>query len=195
MASIQARHSRSCALGRSWTTFAAARPGQGCTCKSGPAYYVAVSTEDGLVREPVGHNRKEAERRLRAVEVRIDQDTVEPVDNIAFTDWCDVWLGGLRRKETTRRTYRSSLEYAKRAIGQKPLRKVTTSDLRRFLDHIERVHRLRKPSQEISSTTLAKHLRQSRRLPSGRQVRAEDQRESRTPVSPERQAEGETEAT
>jgi integrase len=118
-----------------------------------------VSTEDGLVREPVGHNRKEAERRLRAVEVRIDQDTFEPVDNVPFSDWCDVWLGGLRRKETTRRTYRSSLEYAKQAIGQKPLRKVTTSDVRGFLDHIERVHRLRNPSQEMSSTTLAKHLR------------------------------------
>src|SRR5262245_38452247 len=159
MASLQARHSRTCALGRPWTTFAAAAPGRGCTCRSGPAYYVAVSTERGLVREPVGHNRKEAERRLRAIEVRIDQATFEPVDNTTFPDWCDSWLGGLRRKETTRRTYRSSLEYAKQAIGQKPLRKVTTSDVRAFLDHIERVHKSKKPSREISSTTLAKHLR------------------------------------
>jgi integrase len=159
MASLQARHSKRCALGRPWTTFAAAAPGRGCTCKAGPAYYVVSSTDGGLVREPVGHNRKEAERRLRAVEVRIDQDVYEPVDNVTFSDWCDSWLSGLRRKETTRRTYRSSLEYAKQAIGKKPLRKVTTSDVRAFLEHIERTHQSREPPREISSTTLAKHLR------------------------------------
>jgi integrase len=159
MASVQARHSRRCALGRPWTTFAAAAPGRGCTCKSGPAYYVVVSTDGGLVREPVGHNRKEAERRLRAVAVRIDEDAYQPPDNVPFSDWCDAWLNGLRRKETTRRTYRSSLEYAKQAIGQKPLRKVTTSDVRAFLDHIEQVNKSKTPPRKISSTTLAKHLR------------------------------------
>ena len=159
MASLQARHSKRCALGRPWTTFTAAAPGRGCTCKPGPAYYVVSSIDGGLVREPVGHNRKEAERRLRAVEVRIDENVYEPVDNVTFSEWCDAWLSGLRRKETTRRTYRSSLEYAKQAIGKKPLRKVTTSDVRAFLDHIERTHQSREPPQEISSTTLAKHLR------------------------------------
>jgi integrase len=160
MASLQARHSKRCALGRPWTTFAAAAPGKGCTCTRGPAYYVVVSLDGGgLAREPVGHNRKEAERRLRAIEVRVDQDVYEPADNVTFAEWCDAWLRGLRRKETTRRSYRPSLEYAKQAIGQKPLRKVTTSDVRAFLEHIERVHKSRKPSRQISSTTLAKHLR------------------------------------
>jgi integrase len=122
--------------------------------------YHVVSRVDGrLVREAVGHNRKEAERHLRAIEVRIDQDVYEPADNVTFSDWCDLWLEGLRRKETTRRTYRSSLEYAKQAIGKKPLRKVTTSDVRAFLEHIERTNRSRKPPREVSSTTLAKHLR------------------------------------
>ena len=97
MASLQARHSKRCALGRPWTTFAAAAPGRGCTCKRGPAYYVVVSLEGGgLGREPVGHNRKEAERRLRATEVRVDQSVYEPVDNITFSAWCDTWLNGLR---------------------------------------------------------------------------------------------------
>jgi site-specific recombinase XerD len=113
----------------------------------------------GLAREPVGHNRKEAERRLRAIEVRLDQNVFEPVDNIAFVDWCDTWLNSLRRKETTRRTYRSSLEYAKQAAGRKPLRKVTTEDVRAFLDYIEKVNKSKTPPREVSSTTLAKHLR------------------------------------
>jgi integrase len=39
------------------------------------------------------------------------------------------------------------------------LRKVTTSDVRAFLDHIERVNRSRQRPREVSPTTLAKHLR------------------------------------
>jgi hypothetical protein len=99
MASLQARHSKRCALGRPWTTFAVAAPEKGCTCTRGPAYYVVVSLDGGgLAREPVGHNRKEAERRLRAIEVRVDQDVYEPADNVTFAEWCDAWISGLRRK-------------------------------------------------------------------------------------------------
>ena len=161
MASLQARHSRNCALGRPWTTFADAAPGRGCTCRRGPAYYVVVSLDGGgVAREQVGHNRKEAERRLRATEVRIDQEVFEPTDNVTFAEWCDSWLSGLRRTETTLRTYRPTLEYAKEVIGRKPLRKVTTSDVRAILEHIERTNKSRTPPREISPTTLAKHLRQ-----------------------------------
>ena len=160
MASLQARHTRGCALGRPWTTFEAAAPGGRCTCKPGPMYHVVSRSSGRLVREPVGHNRKAAERRLRAIEVQIDEGAYAAVENVAFSDWCDRWLEGLRREETTRRTYRSSLEYAKQAIGRKPLRKLTPSDVRMFLEHVERVNRARKPPREVSPTTLAKHLRQ-----------------------------------
>lgn len=120
-----------------------------------------VARIDGrLVREPVGHNRKEAQRRLRAIEVQIDQDAYAPPENVSFSEWCDAWLAGLRREETTRLAYRSSLEYAKQVIGKKPLRRVTTSDVRAFLDHVERTNRSRTPARAVSATTLAKHLRQ-----------------------------------
>jgi integrase len=122
-------------------------------------YHVASRIGARLVREPVGHSRKEAERRLRAIQVQIDQDAYAPPENVRFADWADRWLADLRREETTRRTYRSSLEYAKQVIGRKPLRKVTTSDVRAFLDHVERVNRSRKPPRDVSPTTLAKHLR------------------------------------
>jgi integrase len=122
-------------------------------------YHVVSRTGMHLVRESVGHNRKEAERRLRAIQVEIDQDRYAPPQNIPFSEWADAWLAGLRREETTRYTYRSSLEYAKQVIGRKPLRKVTTSDVRAFLDHIERVNRSRERPREVSPTTLAKHLR------------------------------------
>jgi integrase len=39
------------------------------------------------------------------------------------------------------------------------LRKVTTSDVRAVLDHIERVNRSKPRPRDISQTTLAKHLR------------------------------------
>jgi integrase len=112
-----------------------------------------------LIREPVGRNRKEAARRLRAVEVEIDQATYVPPQNVQFSEWADRWLEGLRREETTRRTYRSSLEYAKQVFGTKSLRRLTPSDVRSFLEHIERVNKKRRPPRKVSPTTLAKHLR------------------------------------
>ena len=123
-------------------------------------YHVVSRTGTRLIRDPVGHNRREAERRLRAIQVEIDRDAYAPPENVNFSEWADRWLAGLRREETTRRTYRSSLAYAKQVIGTKPLGKVTTSDVRAFLDHVERVNRARKRPREISQTTLAKHLRQ-----------------------------------
>jgi integrase len=112
------------------------------------------------VREPVGHNRKEAERRLRAVEVQLDQGVYAAPDNVPFSDWCDRWLAGLRREETTRQAYRSTMEYAKQAIGGKPVRKLTAVDVRAFLEHVERVNAARRPPRAVTPTTLAKHLRQ-----------------------------------
>lgn len=120
-------------------------------------YHVVISAGGRLVREPVGHNRKLAERRLRAVEVEVDEDAYVPPENVGFSEWCDRWLSGLRREHTTRLTYGTSLTYAKRAIGNKPLRKVTTSDVHAFLDLIESANRRR--SLKVSPTTLAKHLR------------------------------------
>src|SRR5436189_55028 len=48
MASLQARHSRSCALGRPWTTFAEATKSQGCTCA--PLYHTRLRLLD-VIRE------------------------------------------------------------------------------------------------------------------------------------------------
>ena len=122
-------------------------------------YHVVTHVGRRLVREAVGHNRKEAERHLRFVQVEIDQATYAPPENVPFSEWADRWLEGLRREETTRRTYRASLEYAKQVIGRKPVRKITPSDVRAYLEHVERVNRSRRPPREVTPTTLAKHLR------------------------------------
>ena len=95
------------------------------------------------------------------------------------------WLAASVVEETTRRTYRSSLEYAKQVIGSKPLRKVTTSDVRAFLDHIERVNRAQTPARGLPDDP-GQAPASSRRLPPGGEDRGADRREPRPSPCSER---------
>lgn len=148
MASLQARHSRKCQLGRPWTSFADAV--EGCTCAKGPLYHVVTRQDGRLHREPVGHNRRDAERALRAVQVEIDRGTYLAVENVRFSDWADEWFASLRRpKENTLRGYVSTISYAKRAFGDTFVRQISTADVARFLELMS----------SASSTTQRKHLR------------------------------------
>ena len=106
MASLQARHSRTCGLGRPWTTFADATKRKGCTCV--PLYHVVLRHSGQLVREPVGHNRKEAERALDAVRGDVARRTYRVIDDIRFDEWADRWLAGFSGKQNTRRVYEDS---------------------------------------------------------------------------------------
>ena len=101
MASLQVRRSRTCPL-YPWTPFAKATRRQGCRCT--PLYHVATRHGPELIREPVGHNRKEAERALDARRGDIARDTYRVVENIRFDEWADQWIASLRaagRKEST----------------------------------------------------------------------------------------------
>lgn len=133
MASIQARHVRGCAIVAArtpskkdyrdqWTTFAAAT--SGCTCPKGPLYHVVSRDGKKLVREPVGHNRKNAERELNKVNVQIDEGIYRPQPNVRFDEWADRWLAALQRKESTIDSYRSTIVYAKRAFGDVTVRRL-----------------------------------------------------------------------
>ena len=86
MASLQARHSRSCPL-YPWTPFARATKRGGCTCT--PLYHVVLRHDGKLVREPVGANRKEAERALDARRGDIARRTYRIVDDIRFGELGD----------------------------------------------------------------------------------------------------------
>ncbi len=167
VASLQARHSRRCAIGRPWTTFAAATKGRGCSCV--PNYYVVHRYEGAIVRDPVGPNRRDARRALDARRGDIARRTYRPLDEIRFDEWADRWLEGLSGKPTTKVAYSVSLEYAKRSFGRKTVRDLTSGDVRRFLDLIRAEYkrrRSREPRMEdglvadVSAATLAKHLRQ-----------------------------------
>jgi len=49
-------------------------------------YHVVTRSGTCLVREPVGHNRREAERRLRQIQVEVDQETYAAPENVSFSD-------------------------------------------------------------------------------------------------------------
>lgn len=67
MASLQAKHSRSCGGERAWTSFREAT--DGCTCPHGPLYYVVVREDGRSDKIRVGRNRRQAERALRKIAV------------------------------------------------------------------------------------------------------------------------------
>lgn len=161
MASLQARHQRSCALARPWTTFTVAAPGGGCSCA--PMYHVVSALPGGkLERRPVGRNRKAAERTLRSIQVAHDTGEYVPLKDVTFTAWADEWKAGLRRpKENTRRSYISTLGYGKRAFGDKKVRALTPADVERFLSLMTREAKIGDETilVPISTSTQAKHLR------------------------------------
>jgi integrase len=169
MASLQARHSRKCVrdgLGRPWTSFEDATKAAGCICAPGPMYHVVTRVREKLVREPVGHNRKVAERRLRATQVAVDEDRYEPPSNATVDEVADEWLASLRRRATTRQQYATTLAYARSVFGQKKIRQVMATDVLAFLEHVEAENARRRRGRDkttspaVSETTLAKHLRQ-----------------------------------
>jgi integrase len=164
MASLQARHSRSCKIGKPWTTFAVATKQRGCTCV--PLYHVVTRHDGKLVREAVGHNRKEAERALDARRGDIARREYRVVQDIRFDAWADSWLADFAGKKNTAVVYSHSLEYAKETFGSVKVRDLSPTDVRRFLAHIQKANSERRrpkegePAPAVSPATLAKHLRQ-----------------------------------
>lgn len=159
MASLQARHQRDCAIGKPWTTFAAAATG--CTCR--PMLHIVTGLPGGkLERRPIGHNRKEAERALRGVQVEQDRGEYRPLRDITFSAWWDEWTAGLRRpKESTKRSYISTGTYARTAFGHKKMRGLDVPDVERFLGLM--VRQVKRDgelvTEPIAASTMAKHLR------------------------------------
>lgn len=155
MASLQARHSRKCSLSAGRKS-PRVTPFQFAGCSCDPVYVVDSLIDGKKVREPVGKNRKQAERRLRKVNVEQDEGSYEPPKDIAFTDFADEWHRGLQRpKESTRRGYRDTIGYAKVAFGSKKVRHVTPDDIARFLGSIKG----RGGKGPGSQSNKAKHLR------------------------------------
>jgi integrase len=146
MASLQARHSRTCASGRPWTPFAAL---EGCDCR--PTYYVVVRDGRSKHTERVGKDRQTAERALRKIAVQEDEGTYAPQQTIGFEMWGQRWRESLERKQTTIDSYRSTIGYATEAFGGVPVRRLRPA-------HLAKLNELLKQAG-LSPSTRAKHLR------------------------------------
>jgi integrase len=161
MASLHARHSRSCALGPAWTSSDA----DGCNCK--PTYYVAAGRDERgkLIRERVGKNKRNAVRSRDSIAVKVDEGEYIAQQNIPFAEWGPRWLTSLERKGTTVNSYRSTIAYAADVLGRKPVRRIGVQDIGEFNKHLREVH-VRRPDGTgehvdvpLSASTRAKHLR------------------------------------
>lgn len=148
MASLHARHSRSCPLSE-FTTFDTSL--DGCECKRGPMYVVVVRQGRKTEKRSVGHNRKNAERAFRKVEVEVDEGAYRPQLNVRFAEWGERWLAALERKETTRDSYRSTIAYASEAFGSKLVRQLQPQDIAALNVSMRETG--------LSDSTRAKHLR------------------------------------
>jgi integrase len=162
VASLQARHSRSCPL-HPWTPFEAATKAHGCTCA--PSYYIAHRVGGKLKRDRLGPlTRKDAQRALDALRGDVARRRYRALEEIAFDVYADRWLDGFTGKANSKRVYSTTIDYAKTVFGRTKVRDLDSSDVRRFLDHIRETNRRppteTRPAHEASAATLAKHLRQ-----------------------------------
>src|SRR5581483_5648149 len=148
MASLQARHSRQCRLGKPWTPATAV---DGCSCPRGPLFHVVVRDGAKAHKTPVGRNRRDAERALTKIQAQADEGLFEPQRRIRFDTFADQWLEGLERKRNTVRSYRSTIVAAKRAFGSKHVRQIGSEDVKRLLVTMR--------VDGLSNSTRAKHLR------------------------------------
>ena len=148
MASLQARHSRKCAIGKAWTP---AADTDRCTCKGGPLYHVVVRDGRKANKTPVGRNKREAERALTKIQAAVDDGAFVAQTNIRFETWADRWIDSLERKETTKHSYRSTVAYAKLAFGPKMVRRLKPDDVVRLNELLR--------ERKLSASSRAKHLR------------------------------------
>jgi integrase len=160
MASLQARHSRTCALDKPWTPFELPAD---CTCT--PTYYVAFRDEGKLVREKVGRNRRTAERARDKLAVAVDEGTYQALPEITFRDWGRRWLDSLERKASTKTSYESTIAYATEVFGHKTVRRLGPGDVSAFNAKLreivvaEVVVDGKKEKRLLSDSSRAKHLR------------------------------------
>jgi integrase len=149
MASLQAKHSTRCGLGRVWTRFDQAETG--CTCPQGPVYYVVIRESDQAHREVVGRDRQQAELALLRIEDSVEEGEYRPQRNMGFADWARRWLESLERKPSTVGSYRSTIAHAEEVFGGQRVRRIGPEDIARF--------NLILREQGCSPSTRAKHLR------------------------------------
>jgi integrase len=146
VASLQARHSRSCPL-RTTTADPAAL--ERCNCK--PTYWISVWDTGKQTWQKSGHDRRQALKDLARVQTEQDDGSWMAPKRISFDAWADEWLKGVEVKPSTKKTYTATLDMAKRRWGRRELRRIGATEVRQLLDQMRR--------DGLSGATRAKHCR------------------------------------
>ena len=194
MPSLQANHTRRCALGGSGRrsirpqTAAPARRALSTTWS-----YVSVSTR---TKRPSGRDRQQAEIALYRLAAAIEDGDYRPRPTIGFVEWADRWLASLERKPSTVGSYRSTIVHAKETFGDQRVRRIGAEDIARFNGDLrERAARRRRAlsicgcsaraSKQRFSTDMPTRTRSASSRPHRGLARSgRKQRTSRTPNFP-----------
>src|SRR5438128_531786 len=136
MSSIQVRHKAGCASGRKWQKADDVKA-SGCDCE--PSRYILSKVGGKLHYERVRGSMKDAQAALRKVGHEVDEQRYTPPTRVKFETWADRWIASLQRKPSTVESYKGTIQMAKKQFGHKPVRDVTTDDIRRLLQSMEHV--------------------------------------------------------
>jgi integrase len=155
-ASLRVAHSRACP-NKTKTALSSTGRGSGCTCQ--PSYYTFHRGPDGKpVKGERVRDRREAEKALTELQANIDAGRLglrRPARRPTFDAWTDTYLEILKRdkrnKDSTIRTYRSTINYAEPILGPLELDLIDLPELRRVVRAIR--------EKNASDATLHKHLR------------------------------------
>jgi integrase len=131
-------------------------------------HHIVLRRGGKLIREPVGHNRKEAQRALDSRRGEIADRRYSVIKDLRFDEWSRQWLSVFTGKENSRRVYSTTIAFATEVFGSIKVRDLDVADIRRFMEHIASEYRTRHArsndeairSAEVAPSTLAKHLRQ-----------------------------------
>jgi integrase len=172
MASLLARHSKTCEHGRPWSrvdytarSFRGQREELGCTCD--PHFYVVANANGAGGRRSVGKNFELAKEQLTKAQGGIDRGEDVRLRDITFGELTKEWIRSLRAKpngpkENTLRSYVSTVDYGKAAFGATPVRKLTALHVEHCLSLMTRTvkdENGREHEEPISASTRLKHLR------------------------------------
>jgi hypothetical protein len=174
MASLLARHQKTCETGRPWSrvdytvrSFNPEKEKLGCTSKPGPMFYVVASANSTGGRRSVGRNFAVAKEHLTKIQGGLDWGEEDALTDATFAELTEEWLRWLRAKptapeENTLRSYVATIDYGKEAFNGLPVRKLTVREVERCLSFMARTLRGEDGEERrepISAATRLKHFR------------------------------------
>lgn len=154
MASLRARHSRSCALGGVETRVPDSGKVDGCSCH--PSYSIRHHAGSNKyvtkkLEAPANKQLKKAQAQLARFEDDVEKGAIVG-ERIKFATWAEEWLKGLeidRKSPATIGAYSTTVEMFKQHVGDRFLHEIRPTHIEAF----------RRSMEKVTPTTRNKHVR------------------------------------